>query len=531
MKITSVTVRNFKAIREASVPLGDYNVIIGKNDVGKSSLLEAIDLLLNFDTPDNADFHMMDEDNTITIQAEFTGVSDELVNSLSDDYSNGGEFEVIVRHESSGGRYPDTISVNGEEVTAGAILKDDEELTMSDSRDFIKRHLLDAVPVFAERNYADETDLKRGSLLTKLMNPVFNSETIDEKTEEIRAEIEEASEEIGIQINATLSDQHPVLNNVSIGVGRFDLSKAVTPEVEVRDGNLDEWMSLSERGSGVGNQFILAMMQAYADSEFDDYCVLFEEPENSLHPSAVREMGRALKEISRGGGQVILTSHSPSLINSHGNGNLIVASNDEGLAEFELLGEDQFRAIETIGAKNSDLLQSDYVLYTEGASDAAVFETICEQEFRDWDNLNITIQPAGGSNLEHQMEHMKEINRHSGILIDSDRYSADAELGGQATTLQELAEEFDVDYWILRRTKVENYFHPDAVEEVLETSGVTIQNYEDAEGYLVAHHGYGNGEKVSNARRITVEMFESELDDELDEIKGYLEEVVDIAGS
>lgn len=533
MHLSSVTIHNFKAIRDEEIELSDYNIIIGKNDIGKSSVLEAIDLLLNFDTPSTSDFYMQDESKIITIHGEIEDVPDELTDSLSESYHDGGTLELTIKHESSGSRdpAPSQVRINGDELEDGAIVSNNgEELTAASSRDFLQAHLSDTVAVLAERDYDDQTTLKRGSYLTKLMDPVLESDTVREQKRIIQNEIEEEVENIEQDINSVLSDQHPRINDVRIDVEDVGLSRAIQSEIRVRDSNTDEWMPLSDRGSGVGNQFILSMMKAYADSQIEDYCVLFEEPENSLHPSAVREMAQALQEISQDE-QVILTTHSQSLINSHANGNLIVASNSDGLAEFELLDSEAFKAIEAIGAKNSDILQSDYVVYTEGASDAAVLEVVCEHEFTDWKNRNITIQPAGGSNLEHQLENMKEINRHSGILIDSDRNSEDGELGDQAEILKRKAEDAGVEYWVLDRAEIESYFAPEAIEEVLGTTGVTFDPYGDVEDYLNDEHGYKEGWKVANAREITTEMYEMGLDEEFEEIKQYLQTIADRAES
>ncbi len=48
MKIGQLKIKNFRNIgNEITVKLQDYNCIVGKNDVGKSTILKAIDLFLN----------------------------------------------------------------------------------------------------------------------------------------------------------------------------------------------------------------------------------------------------------------------------------------------------------------------------------------------------------------------------------------------------------------------------------------------------------------------------------------------------
>ena len=45
MKIVSLTIENFRSYRNpVTIPFNDLTVLIGKNDIGKSSILEALDI-------------------------------------------------------------------------------------------------------------------------------------------------------------------------------------------------------------------------------------------------------------------------------------------------------------------------------------------------------------------------------------------------------------------------------------------------------------------------------------------------------
>lgn len=524
LTVSTIDIENYKSIKNAAVEFGDYNVIIGKNDVGKSSLLEALDLILNFKTPTESEFHLFDEANTMRIVCEFDTISTTLKENLTEPYVDQDNLTIAVQHTSAGSRTPDKVFINNEELTAGAVELGEESLNKSASREYIKEQLPETVTVLAERDYDSATSLTKGSWLTKLMSPIFSSEKLDKQKKAIRSELKDELKDLQISLNKVLSDQHPHINNVRVDVGEIDLTHAISPDIEVRDGNVDEWMQLSGRGSGVGNQLILSMMKSYADSEIgENYSILYEEPENSLHPSAVREMGKALREIADQGNQVILTTHSPSLIDTHENGTLIIVSNENGKAAFTSVEDDGFEAIETIGAKNSDILQSNYVLYTEGASDANVIEVICENEFEDWHSLNVTIQPAGGSNLQRQLNNVKQINRNSGIIIDSDRDGEGGELGRQSSKLKKKAAQINVDCWVLERREIENYFHTEAIESVLELPElVDIGHYDEAENHL-KQYNYDNN-KVQYAREIAAYMYENELDDEFADLKEIVQQ-------
>jgi ABC-type cobalamin/Fe3+-siderophores transport system ATPase subunit len=48
MKIKTVRIENFRAYKsETTFELNDLNVIVGKNDIGKSTVLEALDIFFN----------------------------------------------------------------------------------------------------------------------------------------------------------------------------------------------------------------------------------------------------------------------------------------------------------------------------------------------------------------------------------------------------------------------------------------------------------------------------------------------------
>mgnify|MGYP000065394173 CR=1 FL=1 len=48
MKIKSVKIKNFRGYRdEMRVDFDDLTVLIGKNDIGKSTILEALDIFFN----------------------------------------------------------------------------------------------------------------------------------------------------------------------------------------------------------------------------------------------------------------------------------------------------------------------------------------------------------------------------------------------------------------------------------------------------------------------------------------------------
>jgi len=82
MRIAEVTVRNFRSLKDVTIKVDDYGVLIGANGSGKSSVLYALDWFFN-GTPiaasDLYGYHegdSLDHDPTIEVVVTFTGLTD-----------------------------------------------------------------------------------------------------------------------------------------------------------------------------------------------------------------------------------------------------------------------------------------------------------------------------------------------------------------------------------------------------------------------------------------------------------------------
>ena len=68
MKLKSAVIKNYRGIKEETlVSFQDFNCIVGKNDVGKSTLLKAIDAFLNENNPNIEDKNVYSDSNFIEI--------------------------------------------------------------------------------------------------------------------------------------------------------------------------------------------------------------------------------------------------------------------------------------------------------------------------------------------------------------------------------------------------------------------------------------------------------------------------------
>jgi len=82
MKLTRVSVRNYKGLCEIELPLSDFVCIIGENNAGKSSLLQALLLFINGTKLSKTAYYDPQEDIVITVSLE--GVTEEALSKLTE---------------------------------------------------------------------------------------------------------------------------------------------------------------------------------------------------------------------------------------------------------------------------------------------------------------------------------------------------------------------------------------------------------------------------------------------------------------
>jgi len=99
MRITAITVRNYRSLKDVSIQVEDYGVFIGANGSGKSSLLYALDWFFNGTTLTNNDIHgyregeILQPGSTIEVTVTFTDLTNKDRERLQQ-YGRGDRAEI-----------------------------------------------------------------------------------------------------------------------------------------------------------------------------------------------------------------------------------------------------------------------------------------------------------------------------------------------------------------------------------------------------------------------------------------------------
>lgn len=372
MRLRRLVITNFRAYRQrTAIDIGDFTSIIGRNDVGKSTLLEALEIFFNNTTVkiDPNDACVRGDDKAVEIECAFDDLPEEIVldaksrTTLASERLLGadGLLHIVKRIDCGlktpktsvfvAATFPSAAGVNDLLSLKQAELKKRAEdlgidLTDVDKRSnaAVRRAIYDQVaelnpearlvPLDAEDGKKVWDQLQKELPSFALFqadrpNKVDDSEvqypmklavqealrSVEPDLEKIREHVRAQATEVAERTLAKLKDMAP------------DLAAELRPSFKSEpkwDGFKlsladDHDIPIDKRGSGVRRLILLNFFRAEAERRQQQasapgiiYAV--EEPENSQHPSNQIMLVKALRELAdQDGAQVIVTTHVPAI--------------------------------------------------------------------------------------------------------------------------------------------------------------------------------------------------------------------------
>lgn len=339
MKLRAIAVENFRGIKKAQLALDDVTVLIGENNSGKTTFLDAIRLCLGRQTPrkgsqfDDYDYHLDGPDAVPTTAPSIT-ITFDFAEDKPDEWSNAlvqAMGDVVVLHPDD--RRHVTLRVTSKyEKTLNDYQSEwrflDPDGNPLKAKPTVLGTLQQLRPIFylaAVREAAKDFTTR-----SPFWGPFLRSPTMPEKT---RRELEEALSELNEQIidaQAAFKDIRKVLgrapsivalgekDTVSIDAvpGRvFDL--LTRTEVSLQS-TLGTKLPLARHGAGTQSLAVMLLFEAFLQSQLkgaydalSEPILALEEPEAHLHPCAIRSLWSSLKSL---GGQVVVSTHSGDLL-------------------------------------------------------------------------------------------------------------------------------------------------------------------------------------------------------------------------
>lgn len=447
MKLDAVAVRNFRGYTdEQEVAIGDLTTIVGKNDVGKSTILEAMAIFFGSDLvkPDLGDANVGSGLREFEITCTFSELPVGLVldaqakTSLSSEHllAKDGRLRVRKRWDCSGAKPKEEVfvlchhpSIDGLSdllLLANAALK--TRLTRFLSVDEIASANKSNNPAMRQALWASKSDLclaeqevpvakedsKRIWERIAPMLPHFalfqsdrasrdsDSEVQDPMKLAIAAalaetEVQEAltgvveavrirATELASRTHAALRELDPELADGLVPTFKSDPRWASLFGVALEG---SDGIPLNKRGSGVRRLVLVSFFRAEAQRQIEEgskrsVIYAIEEPETSQHPRNQKILLESFQEMARAEGcQVLLTTHSPGLAGHLPAESLRFVSRARGSGpQIKSANEDSWDAI----ANDLGILPDDRVrvlVCVEGPHDVAALKALSQALNRD----------------------------------------------------------------------------------------------------------------------------------------------------
>ncbi len=369
MKIVSLTLENFRSYRSpVTISFNDLTVLIGKNDIGKSTILEALDIFFENRKIDSDDINLEAKDlgETAKFSVIFSNLPDEIdldagaKTNLIDEHLLNSEGLLEIKKDFTSLTKPKTFIICNHPTNENANdlltlkIKDLQGRikTLGIEGDFkasVKNEIRKAIWLsFGNTLTFSKTEIEISQegvkdIWDKLspLLPLFalfqSDRKNDEKDKEIQEPLKVAAEQALkkhlVALNAIkkqVEDEIEEIANLTIEKLKEmneDVAKQLKPHFasELKWADLfkptitSDDIPMNKRGSGVRRLLLINFFRAEAERKRQEKNIpniiyAIEEPETSQHPDWQKKLMDALKDLAENGiAQIITTTHSPSL--------------------------------------------------------------------------------------------------------------------------------------------------------------------------------------------------------------------------
>lgn len=406
MKISKITVENYRSIKRVELDLSKFSVFIGQNNHGKTNFFESIEWFYNAKSSDEEEYYQKIPSNPIKVEVTFDDVTQTDIDKLITEASktkiknmlgDATSFSVIKSSSDHKRKYSvaneDKGNPQGLDTAINEFLPKLEYINTRIRLDDVSKYkdknpiglMLSGVLTAIIESSQDYIDFKKQ--FTKLF---------DDEDSEVRIELDK----LGAQVEVYLQKQFPDGTKVKFGVNPphfTDLLKSF--DTTVNDGIETKAES---KGDGMQRAIMLSIIQAFADYRKRQigggtFLFMIDEAELHLHPSAQRALKKALLDICSTD-QVLVNTHSSVLVVDNSElQKIFKVEKTDGISDIKAVSDIEKIDIifDLLGGSPSDLLLPRNFLIVEGKSEFE-FISIIIKRFYSEKFSGIKVLFAGG---------------------------------------------------------------------------------------------------------------------------------------
>ena len=397
MKLKEVKLQNFRGYKnEVIIPFENLTVLIGRNDAGKSSILDALNIFFNDADIDKEDACVQGSANDVRISCVFSDLPDEIV--LDEQHPTTMQKEYLVRRDGllevcrifnctaakgkqtkifARANHPnaegcaDLMSLKIKDLKTratgrGVDFTGVNQSIKTDLRRAIWSQTLDLSMAESEIDLSAETGKTAWDQI-QLHLPVYalfksdraSTDQDEEAQNPMKAAIKEAVKGHEAQLGDLVAKVKVELERLAnktvekIQEMNPELAKTLNPQVKNKNWESlfsvtlsgDDGISINKRGSGTRRLVLLNFFRAKAEDAANARSTgaiyAIEEPETSQHPNYQLMLLDAFQELTEQGyAQVILTTHTPTLARKVDRNFLRLVTLDAGHPKI-LMGNDE----------------------------------------------------------------------------------------------------------------------------------------------------------------------------------------------
>lgn len=384
MRIVQVSISKYRAFdQKATLQLASFTVLTGPNNLGKSTVLRALDLFFG--------------------TLERGRVTRNVGNSRyrpSEDYpkayKRGRKWPTRIAVtlaldtddrssalKATGQQFPDRVELRLElsPTTSSAQARlTSPQITDSAHVELFSQWFTDNVSyVYIPATRAIERF--RQSVFSELVGAAIHSLSRSkrrvEQVERFYADVAARIAAVETDLTTELKPYLPDVKKVRLVLSDLDLLKLVdVVDVQIDDGALT---SLNQKGDGFKSVFAMSVLQ-YIAKQRSGRTLIFaiEEPESHLHSTAIYEVKSSLEALSKSF-QTIITTHSPVLVQRQQLGaNVIIGqASGEGFSSTARAASSLSQIRQSLGIKPQDnMTAAECSLIVEGATEERCFAKV-----------------------------------------------------------------------------------------------------------------------------------------------------------